>query len=159
MSLYDLPARVVKAQTGLSANKICKLLSFFSEAMHRRKVLKDPYKTTKTGDKRNYDDRQLLILTLSHLKTNITNDALSSFFKVPRGSMSYLLKTGKEVLKDALNEMGAMPYKDIYSNVQAAIVLKNGAIIDATERSINRPAKNQQDYYSGKKKGILLKIK
>lgn len=152
------PERVCKALTGLSSSKLRSLTKAFSEAYREynaeQNIGQNP---KKPGAPLKYLMRQRLIFTLAFLKTNTTPDACAAMFKTPRSSMYYLIRTGINVLKRALKNLGMLPLLDIETAVEALSVLGKRIKIDATERPIRRPSKYQEAYYSGKQKQHTVK--
>jgi len=90
-----------------------------------------------------------LYVTLKYLRDYRTMDSIASEYKVCKGTICLSIQWVEDTLvKDgtfALPEKRALKKK---SNTIEYIV------VDVTESPINRPKKNQKEYYSGKKNAI-----
>jgi hypothetical protein len=155
-----LPARVVKSLTGLSKTQIKKLTPIFSACWDNADIKSGLHSNPdRPGRPPEYKHPNILIFVLAHLKTNLTFDALSIMFNVKRSTFYQLVCRGMNVLEMALDEVGAIPLKDINSPVILLGILrgKKHLFLDVTERPIRRPKRNQKKFYSGKKKRHTVK--
>lgn len=160
MDYTMVPARVVLSLTGLSAAKIKRLTPLFStcwETIRKKNGLGKSEK--RPGRPRKIHLRHILIFVLSYLKTNLTFDGLSALFLVKRSTFHCLVKKGLDAIELAMNNSGNLPARDYASALSFLLALKGkkAVFIDATERPIRRPKRNQKNFYSGKKKCHTVK--
>lgn len=155
-----IPARVVKSLTGLSKWQVKKLTPVFSAAWDNADIQQGLHSNPdRPGRPAQFERRSVLIFVLAHLKTDASFDALSFTFQVNRSTFYSLVRRGLDALDVALEQMGAMPLRDIKSPVELLAILRESkdVFLDVTERPIRRPRKNQRMFYSGKKKRHTVK--
>ena len=155
-----VPARVVKSLTGLSKDQAKKLAPIFSTAWDDLDIKNGLHSNpNRPGRPESFKRNDVLIFVLAYLKMNSTFDALSLCFNVKRSTFYSLVRRGLNVLEAALDQIGAIPLKEIESPVQLLAILrgKKDIFLDVTERPIRRPKKNQRVFYSGKKKRHTVK--
>ena len=160
MDYTMLPARVVLSLTGLSIGKIKKLTSTFADCWDKIDKKNGIGKNKKrSGRPRKTSLRHTLIYVLTFLKTNMTFDALSALFSLPRSTFHRLVKRGLHAVELAMQEFGQLPARDFSSMITFLCALrgKKTIFVDGTERPIRRPKKNQKNFYSGKKKCHTVK--
>lgn len=101
-----------------------------------------------------------LFFLLFYLKTYPIEEVMASTFLMNQPQVNLWKRLLQNILEDCLNKMGVLPSRD---NKKLNQLLKEmnlkEVIIDATERSIQRPLDNdvQQEYYSGKKSSFRQK--
>ena len=87
-----------------------------------------------------------LFVTLKYLREYRTMDSIASEYGVCKGTVCLTVQW----VEDTLTKDGsfALPGKKVLKRKSASI---ETIVIDVTENPINRPKKNQKEYYSGKK--------
>ena len=161
-------ARQYKGTFGVSKAQFDLLLVPFSERMatidaqqladrmnsHHRK------NATGGGAKTAFADHALrLSFVLYYLKAYPTFDVLGSVYGITGSYANRLFHQWYPVLYAALDDLGLIPQSQFTSAEDFQAFLKEKGVqtilIDVTERLIEHPKYNQQDFYSGKKKGTL----
>lgn len=107
-----------------------------------------------------YSDAQKLFFILYYLKNYPTLESLASVFGFATSRAYYWTEHLIDVLDLCLDDQLKLKYITKHfsdgSKKTTAPSLKC-FISDGTERSVNRPSKNQENHYSGKKNDILSK--
>ena len=87
-----------------------------------------------------------LYVTLKYLREYRTMDSIAAEYGVCKGTICLAIQW----VEDTLVQDGtfALPEKKVLKRKSASIEY---IVVDVTESPINRPKKNQKDYYSGKK--------
>lgn len=102
------------------------------------------------------EPEQKLLFLLVYLKTYPLQVVMAELFGLSRPRVSYWLQTLLPVLRDALDELGALPGRDPRAFGRAGAPPKGPkrCIIDGTERRRQRPKnpEKQAAHYSGRKK-------
>ena len=90
-----------------------------------------------------------LYIALKYLREYRTMDSIAAEYGVCKGTVCLAIKW----VEDTLTKDGtfALPGKKALKRKSASIEY---IIVDVTESPINRPKKNQKEYYSGKKNAI-----
>ena len=90
-----------------------------------------------------------LYVTLKYLREYRTMDSIAAEYGVCKGTVCLAIQW----VEDTLVKDGAfaLPGKRVLKRKSASIEY---IVVDVTESPINRPKKNQKEYYSGKKNGI-----
>ena len=90
-----------------------------------------------------------LYVTLKYLRDYRTMDSIATEYKVCKGTVCLSIQW----VEDTLMKDGtfALPGKRVLKRKSNAIKY---IVVDVTESPINRPKKNQKEYYSGKKNAI-----
>ena len=90
-----------------------------------------------------------LYVTLKYLREYRTMDSIAAEYGVCKGTVCLAIQWVEDTLvKDGTFEL---PGKRVLKRKSASIEY---IVVDVTESPINRPKKNQKDYYSGKKNAI-----
>jgi len=90
-----------------------------------------------------------LYITLKYLREYRTMDSIAADYGVCKGTVCLAIQWVEDTLvKDGEFEL---PGKKVLKRKSAAIEY---IVVDVTESPINRPKRNQKDYYSGKKNAI-----
>ena len=89
-----------------------------------------------------------LYITLKYLREYRTMDSIAAEYGVCKGTVCLSIQWVEDVL--AKDGTFALPGKKALKRKSAAM---RYAVVDVTESPINRPKKNQKEYYSGKKSG------
>jgi len=87
-----------------------------------------------------------LYVTLKYLREYRTMDSIAAEYGVCKGTVCLAIQWVEDTL--AKDGEFAVPGKKVLKRKSAAIEY---IVVDVTESPINRPKKNQKDYYSGKK--------
>ena len=90
-----------------------------------------------------------LYITLKYLREYRTMDSIAAEYGVCKGTVCLSIQWVEDTL--AADGTFALPGKKVLKRKSASIQY---VVADVTESPINRPKKNQKDYYSGKKNGI-----
>ena len=101
-----------------------------------------------------------LFFLLFYLKTYPIEEVMASTFLMNQPQVNLWKRLLQNILEDCLNKMSVLPSRDNKKLNQLIKELNlKEVIIDATERSIQRPLDNdvQQEYYSGKKSSFRQK--
>ena len=87
-----------------------------------------------------------LFVALKYLREYRTMDSIAAEYGVCKGTICLAIQW----VEDTLEEEGtfALPEKKVLKRKSSSIEY---IVVDVTESPINRPKKNQKDYYSGKK--------
>ena len=160
MNYTTASRRTVKALTGQSVGELKKLAAGFAESLRLLNIKNGVGKNPKRpGRPPGQAPQDILIFVLAYLKTNMTFDVLAILFNVSRSTYHRLTKLGLSALEHALDEAKHLPARDYDSVLKFLVDLKGQKqiCIDATERRIRRPKKNQKHFYSGKKKCHTVK--
>ena len=95
-----------------------------------------------------------LYVTLKYLREYRTMDSIAAEYGVCKGTVCLSVQWVEDTLvKDGTF---ALPEKRVLKRKSASIEY---IVVDVTESPINRPKKNQKDYYSGKKNATRKKRK
>jgi hypothetical protein len=99
---------------------------------------------------------QKLLFVLVYLKTYPLQVVMAELFGLSQPQVNYWLRRLLPVLREALDDLGALPERDPQAFARSATPPLEGArrIIDGTERRRQRPKspENQRAHYSGRKK-------
>jgi hypothetical protein len=99
---------------------------------------------------------QKLLLLLVYLKTYPLQVVMAELFNLSQPQVNYWLRRLLPVLRDALDELDALPERDpqTFAHIAAPPLEQTRRIIDGTERRRQRPKnpEKQQAHYSGRKK-------
>ena len=89
-----------------------------------------------------------LYITLKYLREYRTMESIAAEYGVCKGTICLTIQW----VEDTLTKDGtfALPGKRVLKRKSASIEY---IVVDVTESPINRPEKNQKEYYSGKKNG------
>jgi hypothetical protein len=90
-----------------------------------------------------------LYITLIYLREYRTMDSIAAEYGVCKGTICLAIQW----VEDTLVKYGtfALPEKKVLKRKSSSIQY---IVVDVTESPINRPKKNQEEYYSGKKNAI-----
>ena len=135
----NLSAERFLRMVGISFQKFHCLLEKLTEEVEHRKA---KYPMSKRGLSSAISLNDKLLLTLYYIRHYTTFETVSCVFGV---SESYANKIYHRISSMLLS---VMHVKGIKALSQSDI---DDIIIDASEQTIERPLKNQKDYYSGKK--------
>jgi hypothetical protein len=99
---------------------------------------------------------QKLLFLLVYLKTYPLQVVMAELFNLSQPQVNYWLRRLLPVLRDALDELGALPERDPQAFARSATppLERTRRIIDGTERRRQRPKnpEKQRAHYSGRKK-------
>lgn len=137
--------REMKSLTGLSLKEFEKLLLEFIKFF--------PFKVPRGKEPVLKTNRDKLFFILFYLKCYPTIDVAAAIYGVNRSQISRWYNQLKPVLEQALGKVLVLAERHVKNSVEFRKLFPKlkEAFIDGTERAINRPKKNQKDYYSGKK--------
>jgi hypothetical protein len=166
--LDTIDERQFKALTGLTREAFAKLLILFTESSHEIRL--ERYERDKAQRQRrpgggqkgrlNTMEKKLFFI-LYYLKVYPTFDVLGDRFDLDRSKACTNAHNLLPVLLRALSKASVLPARqfETVEELQAAFVDIADLLIDATERSRQRPQDNQiqHEHYSGKKKRHTVK--
>jgi hypothetical protein len=89
-----------------------------------------------------------LYVTLKYLREYRTMDSIAAEYGVCKGTICLAIQWVEDTLVG--DGTFALPGKRVLKRKQSSIEY---IVVDVTESPINRPKKNQKEYYSGKKNG------
>lgn len=99
---------------------------------------------------------QKLLFLLVYLKTYPLQVVMAELFSLSQPRVNYWLHRLLPVLRDALDELGALPERDpqAFAHIAVPPLERTRRIIDGTERRRQRPKspEKQRAHYSGRKK-------
>lgn len=150
---------LIKSATGLNLKEFDYLCPCFSkhwehyinrftfEGKERQRVRKVRKNSTfKTAE-------DMLIFILYDYRHNPTQDFMGLHFNLPQPKVAMWLKVLEPILLESLKDKGLVPQRD--SNSLDTVLFDSVTLLlDGTERPINKPKYEEEDYYSGKKRGI-----
>jgi len=138
---YNDKAHIFKRLYGMKPATFNKMLSIL------RKEFNKMHKNGGKPPKLLPEDK--LYVTLKYLREYRTMDSIAADYGVCKGTVCLAIQW----VEDTLVKDGefALPGKKVLKRKSAAIEY---IVVDVTESPINRPKKNQKDYYSGKKNAI-----
>ncbi len=155
--------RQMRASTGLSISLFDELLTHFITAY---KAVEGSCLEEKMSDNvqtfvfQSYAD--MLFLVLFYLKAGISTDILGVIYGKDGGQMKRFVDRYSIILLETLSRQNCLPRRSFASVAEFKRFLADNKdlLIDATEVPIERPVdtEKQKKVYSGKKKGIALKI-
>lgn len=151
-----------RSATGMGENKFRQLLPHFAtsyERLYGKTIEERTSESPNSPSITQYDE--LLFFTLFSLKSGLTYDLLGFVNGIDGSNAKRNQSKGLEVLKGALSDLKVLPQRE-FKDVEAFKSYfedQKTLILDATEQRTQRPQDQdeQKDFYSGKKKGILLK--
>lgn len=147
------------ALTGLTPSEFDMLLSAFARCCQRlypvdRTAAGRPRQRSPGGGRTGalHEPGQKLLFLLVYLKTYPLQALMAELFGLSRPRVNYWLRRLLPVLRDALDELGALPERDPQAFGRAGEGARR--IIDGTERRRQRPRspEKQAVHYSGRKK-------
>lgn len=104
----------------------------------------------KGGRKDGASPQERLEITLKYLRQYVSQRYLAHEYKIAKSSISPIVKWTVKILVKNSNFSLPNRVENIYDNSEARVT-------DATEAKIDRPKKNQEKWYSGKKKTHTIK--
>ena len=143
-----------RALTGLNPDEFADLLPLFSVELDNRlskKTFTGRMRLNKYTQRKKDsipDDEDKLFFVLLYLKNNLTQELLAALFGMSQDMASRWIQLLTEVLEKTLRKY--IPKQILPDPLDTTA----DYLVDATERRIQRPKYNQEDYYSGKKKLI-----
>ena len=97
--------------------------------------------------------RDMLVFVLYDYRHNPTQEYMGLHFKMPQPKVAMWLKVLEPVLLNSLSKLGLTPVRDSDS-LDGRLIASVAVLLDGSERPINRPKYEQEEYYSGKKSNI-----
>lgn len=95
-------------------------------------------------------EEDLLVFILYHYRHYITQDLMSVHFEMTQPQVAKWIKALEPILKKCLEELGLAPKREV-NELNEQLDYHITIIMDGSERPINRPMYEQEEYYSGKK--------
>lgn len=155
-SLIKRP-RVLHALTGLKPEQMAHLLPVFEQkwedwiSLHTFEGLprQRAYRPRKNSSFPRSAD--MLIFILHHHRHNLTQELMGFEYELDQSKVSRWITNLAPLLEGALDQLGLVP-ASTSRELDDLLVETTTLIVDATERTVQRPKYDQQDYYSGKKR-------
>lgn len=110
-----------------------------------------------SGQKIYFNTEDMLIFILYDYRHNPTQDFMGLHFNLPQPKVAMWIKVLDPLLLDSLKQMKIVPQRESNS-LDDRLIGSVTVLLDGSERPINRPKYEQEEYYSGKKRNIRLKI-
>jgi hypothetical protein len=145
--IKELDTESFRRDTGISPKQFQFLLDETQKFSETQK-LENPLR--KRGRKPSLSPEDRILLTLYYLRDYSTFFNLGKQFSI---SESYTSKVFHQVSSVLWNTLSLKNRKQLLNEELKTVV------VDVTEQPIERPIKNQKQYYSGKKKDIRLKFR
>jgi len=150
-----------RASTGLTEKQFFTLLPHFKEAYVTKYKADLASRLVKNSIRYAIEnEEELLLFTLISVKSGVTYDLLGIFCGMDCAGAKRNQEIGLDVLVEALIKLKVMPKRELTDGIEVKKYLEGvkTIIIDATEQRIQRPEKEQKEYYSGKKKAHTKKV-
>lgn len=96
-------------------------------------------------------EEDMLIFILYDYRHNPTQEFMGLHFNMPQPKVAMWLKVLEPILVKSLDKLGLVPARST-EQLNERLVNSVTVLLDGTERPINRPKYEQEDYYSGKKR-------
>lgn len=158
--------RLFRALTGHNEEQFRKLLKHFQSHLESYS-----FSYTRSGKKRirSYGGgrkspsfgkpSKLLVLILFYIRAYPTFDLLQIFYKIDKAALHRHIQLGLKCLELSVTHKIPLPAKKTRSMNELLLIIPElkEHLIDASEQPINRPKRNQEFYYSGKKKRHTIK--
>jgi hypothetical protein len=154
-----IKTNLIKSATGLSLKEFDSLLPTFEQFWERhisqytfeglprsraRKVrINSTFKST----------ADMLIFILYDYRHNPTQEFMGLHFDLPQPKVAMWLKVLDPLLIKSLKKLGLTPQRD-NEGLDNRMIDAVTILMDGSERPINRPKYDQEEYYSGKKSNI-----
>jgi hypothetical protein len=151
------------ALTGYTSEEFQALLPHFRTEFERyvkmytlegKKRAKRKYSTYKNSPLPTIEDKLLFILI--YLKQAETQELHGTLFGISQPKANKWIHVLHPILNRALGAAGELPVRDV-AQLELSQEEQSLFFHDGTERPINRPQKDQETYYSGKKKQHTVK--
>lgn len=98
----------------------------------------------------------MLIFILYDYRHNPTQDFMGLHFNLPQPKVAMWIKVLDPLLINSLKQMNLVPLRESDS-LDDRLIGSVTVLLDGSERPINRPKYEQEEYYSGKKRSTRLK--
>lgn len=92
----------------------------------------------------------MLVFILYDYRHNPTQDFMGLHFNMTQPKVAAWLKVLEPLLKDSLEQLGLVPEREA-KKLGERLTESVTILLDGSERPINRPKYEQEEYYSGKK--------
>jgi hypothetical protein len=147
---------LIKSATGLSLKEFDFLaISFIKKWEHYiGRYTFEGKKRQRTRAFRN-DNRfkcpeDMLVFILYEYRHNPTQDFMGLHFELTQPKVALWLKVLEPILEASLKELRLLPERDT-GGLNERLIESVTVLLDGSERPINRPLYDQDEYYSGKK--------
>lgn len=148
----------LKSVTGLLQSEFEKLMPMFQRCWHdyiSKYTFEGSIRRRERSRRINSTfkcDEDMLIFILYHYRHYITQDLMSVHFEMTQPQIAKWIKALEPILKQCLKELGLTPKREV-KELNEQLDYRITIIMDGSERPINRPMYEQEEYYSGKKNG------
>ena len=99
----------------------------------------------------------MLIFILYDYRHNPTQEFMGLHFQLRQSKVAVWIKALEPILLDCLNRLKLTPVRES-EKLDSRLIESVAVLFDGSERPINRPKYDQNEYYSGKKNIIQSKI-
>ncbi len=147
---------LIKSATGLSLKEFDYLKPTFTEYWDKYiteytfegKFRQRARKPRKNSRFKSVED--MLILILYDYRHNPTQEFMGLHFQMTQPKVAMWLRVLEPILIKSLTKLGLTPVRNS-DELDSRIIESVAVLMDGSERPINRPKYDQQEYYSGKK--------
>jgi len=154
---------LIKSATGLSLKEFDYLKPSFEDYWNKYitkytfegKLRQRARKTRKNSHFKSVED--MLILILYDYRHNPTQEFMGLHFQMTQPKVAVWLRVLEPLLIKSLSKLGLTPVRNS-DELDNRIIESVAVLMDGSERPINRPKYDQQEYYSGKKSNTQSKI-
>jgi len=154
-----IKSSLIKSATGLSLDQFDYLAPSFEKSWRAHmsrytfegKKRKRAWKGRSNSSFKSLED--MLIFILYEYRHNPTQDFMGLHFNLPQPKVAMWIKVLEPLLLDSLRQMNLVPQRTSDS-LDDRLIGSVTVLLDGTERPINRPKYEQEEYYSGKKRSI-----
>ena len=157
-NLKTKPANI-KSATGLTLKEFDYLHQAFDIRWGRyisQYTFEGKLRQRSRGDRKNNtfkSSQDMLVFILYDYRHNPTQEYMGLHFEMPQPKIAMWLKVLEPVLLASLEELGLTPARD-NGGLDTRLVASVAVLLDGSERPVNRPKYEQEEYYSGKKSNI-----
>lgn len=154
---------LIKSATGLSLKEFDYLVPTFEKGWSRyieRYTLEGKPRERKVKPRKNSRFKRtedMLIFILYDYRHNPTQELMGLHFELTQPKVAMWVKILDPILEKSLKQMGLTPARD-NAGLNDRLIESVTVLFDGSERPINRPVYEQQEFYSGKKNNTPSKI-
>lgn len=154
-----LKSSLIKSATGLNLKEFDYLMPSFEEAWNRYITYYTfegkPRIRGRTVRKNSTFNcvEDMMIFILYDYRHNPTQDFMGLHFSLPQPKIAMWIKILEPILLLSLEKLKLVPVRDSLK-LDSRLIESVTILLDGSERPINRPKYDQQEFYSGKKSNI-----
>jgi hypothetical protein len=150
---------LIKSATGLSLKEFDYLISAFEEAWNKfidKYTFEGKPRIRMRGSRKNNTFKRvedLMIFILYDYRHNPTQEFIGLHFRLPQPKVAMWIKVLEPILQESLERLKMTPIRESHK-LNDRLIESVTILLDGSERPINRPKYDQNEYYSGKKSNI-----